>query len=176
MLLLGRSTLESWVPSLLVSLSLSPYPLSIYILRYLPLYRFHSKVLVGLHWLFVVQSFRSEGSPCSSTNVCSPPTPHPALFRFHSSPLPSFYFIFCNKYSLISRIKEHIQNEKSSPLLVFPEGVCVNNEYCVMFKKGAFELGAVVYPIAIKYKYVQERGAEILFLFFLLLFFSQNKI
>jgi len=48
-------------------------------------------------------------------------------------------------------IKEHIQNEKNTPLLVFPEGVCVNNQYCVMFKKGAFELGAVVYPIAIKY-------------------------
>jgi len=40
---------------------------------------------------------------------------------------------------------------KNIPLLLFPEGVCVNNEYCVMFKKGAFELGATVYPIAIKY-------------------------
>jgi glycerol-3-phosphate O-acyltransferase 3/4 len=52
------------------------------------------------------------------------------------------------------RIKQHVNNEKNLPLLLFPEGVCVNNEYCVMFKKGAFELGATVYPIAIKYKYV----------------------
>jgi hypothetical protein len=28
---------------------------------------------------------------------------------------------------------------------------CVNNEYCVLFKKGAFDLGARVYPVAIKY-------------------------
>jgi len=35
-------------------------------------------------------------------------------------------------------------------------GTCVNNEYVVQFKKGAFEMGAVVCPIAIKYKYVFE--------------------
>jgi len=56
-----------------------------------------------------------------------------------------------DRLAVAKMIKEHIQNEKNTPLLVFPEGVCVNNEYCVMFKKGAFELGAVVYPIAIKY-------------------------
>lgn len=50
------------------------------------------------------------------------------------------------------KLKEHITDERNSPLLVFPEGTCVNNEYCIQFKKGAFELGAVVYPIAIKYK------------------------
>jgi glycerol-3-phosphate O-acyltransferase 3/4 len=48
-------------------------------------------------------------------------------------------------------IKEHINNENNNPLLIFPEGVCVNNEYVIMFKKGAFELGATVYPVAIKY-------------------------
>ena len=31
----------------------------------------------------------------------------------------------------------------STPLLIFPEGTCVNNEYCVMFKRGAFDLGAL---------------------------------
>lgn len=56
-----------------------------------------------------------------------------------------------DRLAVARMIKEHIQNDKNTPLLVFPEGVCVNNEYCVMFKKGAFELGAVVYPIAIKY-------------------------
>lgn len=34
------------------------------------------------------------------------------------------------------RITEHIKNPNNNPLLIFPEGVCVNNEYCVMFKKG----------------------------------------
>eukprot|EP01105_Mastigella_eilhardi_P028606 TRINITY_DN9559_c0_g1_i1.p1 TRINITY_DN9559_c0_g1~~TRINITY_DN9559_c0_g1_i1.p1 ORF type:complete len:560 (-),score=149.41 TRINITY_DN9559_c0_g1_i1:85-1764(-) len=49
------------------------------------------------------------------------------------------------------RLKEHLGNSEANPLLIFPEGTCVNNEYCIMFKKGAFELGATVYPIAIKY-------------------------
>jgi glycerol-3-phosphate O-acyltransferase 3/4 len=56
-----------------------------------------------------------------------------------------------DRLAVAQKIKEHIQNPNNNPLLVFPEGVCVNNDYCVMFKKGAFELGAVVYPIAIKY-------------------------
>lgn len=49
------------------------------------------------------------------------------------------------------RMKEHIQKEDSTPLLVFPEGTCVNNEYTVMFKRGAFDLDATVCPVAIKY-------------------------
>ena len=40
------------------------------------------------------------------------------------------------------------------PLLVFPEGTCVNNEYVVMFKQGAFQLGKSVVPVAIKYNKV----------------------
>lgn len=51
-------------------------------------------------------------------------------------------------------MKKHISNKENFPLLIFPEGTCVNNQYCVMFKKGAFELGATVYPIAIKYNKV----------------------
>jgi glycerol-3-phosphate O-acyltransferase 3/4 len=47
---------------------------------------------------------------------------------------------------------EHISDVSNPPLLIFPEGVCVNNEYCVMFKQGAFSLGAEICPIAIKYK------------------------
>ena len=52
------------------------------------------------------------------------------------------------------KLKEHIQDENNNPLLIFPEGTCVNNEYCIQFKRGAFELGAIVYPVAIKYKFV----------------------
>jgi len=50
-----------------------------------------------------------------------------------------------------SCLKKHLSAPNSNPLLIFPEGTCVNNEYCVMFKKGVFELGAPIYPIAIKY-------------------------
>ncbi|EGC35520.1 hypothetical protein DICPUDRAFT_97873 [Dictyostelium purpureum] len=50
------------------------------------------------------------------------------------------------------QISKHIENENNDPLLIFPEGVCVNNQYCVMFKKGAFELPNVtIHPVAIKY-------------------------
>lgn len=49
------------------------------------------------------------------------------------------------------RMKAHVQAAETTPLLIFPEGTCVNNEYCVMFKRGAFDLGATVCPIAIKY-------------------------
>lgn len=49
------------------------------------------------------------------------------------------------------RMKEHVHNPNSTPLLIFPEGTCVNNEYVVMFKRGAFDLDATVCPIAIKY-------------------------
>lgn len=52
------------------------------------------------------------------------------------------------------RMKEHVQAADTTPLLIFPEGTCVNNEYCVMFKRGAFDLGATVCPIAIKYNKV----------------------
>lgn len=49
------------------------------------------------------------------------------------------------------RMKAHVNSSESTPLLIFPEGTCVNNEYCVMFKRGAFDLGCQVCPIAIKY-------------------------
>ena len=52
---------------------------------------------------------------------------------------------------MAERMKAHVQAADTTPLLIFPEGTCVNNEYCVMFKRGAFDLGATVCPIAIKY-------------------------
>eukprot|EP00897_Mesotaenium_endlicherianum_P007428 jgi/Mesen1/6713/ME000344S05996 len=56
-----------------------------------------------------------------------------------------------DRLAVASKIKEHVQDPDSNPLLIFPEGTCVNNEYVVMFKKGAFELGCTVCPIAVKY-------------------------
>ncbi|CAM8899084.1 unnamed protein product [Rhodiola kirilowii] len=49
------------------------------------------------------------------------------------------------------KLRAHVQEVDNNPLLIFPEGTCVNNQYTVMFKKGAFELDAVVCPVAIKY-------------------------
>ncbi|KAF5198854.1 Glycerol-3-phosphate acyltransferase 3-like [Thalictrum thalictroides] len=49
------------------------------------------------------------------------------------------------------QLRDHVQGADNNPLLIFPEGTCVNNHYTVMFKKGAIELGCTVCPIAIKY-------------------------
>ena len=49
------------------------------------------------------------------------------------------------------RIKAHIADPANNRLLIFPEGTCVNNLYIVQFKQGAFDMGAEVVPIAIKY-------------------------
>mmetsp|Transcript_561 Transcript_561/g.1911 ORF Transcript_561/g.1911 Transcript_561/m.1911 type:complete len:459 (-) Transcript_561:52-1428(-) len=49
------------------------------------------------------------------------------------------------------RIQDHVNRADIAPLLIFPEGTCVNNRYTVMFKKGAFELDADVIPIALSY-------------------------
>eukprot|EP00967_Tisochrysis_lutea_P140322 scaffold256266_cov24-Tisochrysis_lutea.AAC.1 len=54
-------------------------------------------------------------------------------------------------------MKQHVSSPDSVPLLIFPEGTCVNNEYTVLFKRGAFELGAAVCPIAINVYAEQEK-------------------
>lgn len=36
------------------------------------------------------------------------------------------------------------------PILVFPEGTCINNTSVMQFKKGSFEVGSVIFPVAIK--------------------------
>ncbi|GBF93567.1 glycerol-3-phosphate acyltransferase [Raphidocelis subcapitata] len=55
-----------------------------------------------------------------------------------------------DRHLVAQRMRQHVHAD-ATPLLIFPEGTCVNNEYCVMFKRGAFEMDAVVHPIAIKY-------------------------
>ena len=52
---------------------------------------------------------------------------------------------------LAKKMIDHVQQPSRSPLLIFPEGTCVNNEYTVLFHKGAFDLGVSVVPVAIKY-------------------------
>jgi glycerol-3-phosphate O-acyltransferase 3/4 len=48
-------------------------------------------------------------------------------------------------------LKQHIANPVNNPILIFPEGTCINNTSVFMFKKGCFELGATIYPVVIKY-------------------------
>ncbi|KFM59943.1 Glycerol-3-phosphate acyltransferase 4, partial [Stegodyphus mimosarum] len=49
------------------------------------------------------------------------------------------------------RLKEHCEDAEKLPILIFPEGTCINNTSVMMFKKGSFEVGGTIYPAAIKY-------------------------
>ncbi len=49
------------------------------------------------------------------------------------------------------RMCEHVQNKTNMPILIFPEGTCINNTSVMMFKKGCFEIDTEIYPVAIKY-------------------------
>jgi len=52
---------------------------------------------------------------------------------------------------VIKRLKEHVEDKNKLPILIFPEGTCINNTSVMMFRKGAFEVSKKVYPIAMKY-------------------------
>ncbi|KAI3408187.1 hypothetical protein GPALN_012033 [Globodera pallida] len=49
------------------------------------------------------------------------------------------------------RLFDHVQDPTKLPVLIFPEGTCINNTSVMMFKKGCFEVNAPIYPIAMKY-------------------------
>eukprot|EP00039_Didymoeca_costata_P018929 m.335553 g.335553 ORF g.335553 m.335553 type:complete len:516 (+) comp17627_c0_seq1:354-1901(+) len=59
---------------------------------------------------------------------------------------------------MVQKIKAHVNDDSKPPLLVFPEGTCVNNEHVVMFKRGAFELGTCIVPVSIKYNKIFFSG------------------
>ncbi|XP_047128511.1 glycerol-3-phosphate acyltransferase 3 isoform X1 [Hydra vulgaris] len=52
---------------------------------------------------------------------------------------------------VVNRMREHVEDSRKNPILIFPEGTCINNTSVMMFKKGSFEVGGVIYPVAIKY-------------------------
>jgi glycerol-3-phosphate O-acyltransferase 3/4 len=52
---------------------------------------------------------------------------------------------------VVGKLREHVRSN-AAPMLVFPEGTCVNNRFSVLFQKGAFELDAVICPVAIKFR------------------------
>lgn len=56
-----------------------------------------------------------------------------------------------DRHLVVSRMREHVQDPDKNPILIFPEGTCINNTSVMMFKKGSFEVGGVIYPVAIKY-------------------------
>lgn len=48
------------------------------------------------------------------------------------------------------RLREHVEDPDKLPILIFPEGTCINNTSVMQFKKGTFEVGGIIYPVAIK--------------------------
>ncbi|KAK9879247.1 hypothetical protein WA026_004097 [Henosepilachna vigintioctopunctata] len=56
-----------------------------------------------------------------------------------------------DRHAVTNKLKEHVSNPNNPPILIFPEGTCINNTSVMQFKKGSFEIGSVIYPVAIKY-------------------------
>ncbi|XP_025986551.1 glycerol-3-phosphate acyltransferase 3 isoform X3 [Solenopsis invicta] len=56
-----------------------------------------------------------------------------------------------DREAVAKRLKEHVSDPTNPPILIFPEGTCINNTSVMQFKKGSFEVGSIIYPVAIKY-------------------------
>uniref|UniRef100_A0A8C9X468 Glycerol-3-phosphate acyltransferase 3 n=1 Tax=Sander lucioperca TaxID=283035 RepID=A0A8C9X468_SANLU len=56
-----------------------------------------------------------------------------------------------DRHAVASRLRAHVAAKTKLPILIFPEGTCVNNTSVMMFKKGSFEIGGTIYPVTIKY-------------------------
>ncbi|XP_033933038.1 glycerol-3-phosphate acyltransferase 3-like isoform X2 [Pseudochaenichthys georgianus] len=56
-----------------------------------------------------------------------------------------------DRHTVANRLRAHVAARTKLPILIFPEGTCVNNTSVMMFKKGSFEIGGTIYPVAIKY-------------------------
>lgn len=52
------------------------------------------------------------------------------------------------------RLKKHVSDPNNPPILIFPEGTCINNTSVMQFKKGSFEVKGAIYPVAIKVCYI----------------------
>ncbi|KAI3380822.1 hypothetical protein SNEBB_002345 [Seison nebaliae] len=56
-----------------------------------------------------------------------------------------------DRQAVANKLREHVTGENNLPILIFPEGTCINNTTVMMFKKGSFEIGCTIYPATIKY-------------------------
>lgn len=55
-----------------------------------------------------------------------------------------------DRLAVAQRLRSHVSDPHNPPILIFPEGTCINNTSVMQFKKGSFEVGGVIYPVAIK--------------------------
>lgn len=56
-----------------------------------------------------------------------------------------------DREAVARRLRQHVEDVSTCPVLIFPEGTCINNSAVMQFKKGSFEVGGLIYPVAIKY-------------------------
>ncbi|XP_027022791.1 glycerol-3-phosphate acyltransferase 4 [Tachysurus fulvidraco] len=56
-----------------------------------------------------------------------------------------------DRHLVVKRLSDHVKDKSKLPILIFPEGTCINNTSVMMFKKGSFEIASTIYPVAIKY-------------------------
>uniref|UniRef100_A0A914KXJ9 Phospholipid/glycerol acyltransferase domain-containing protein n=1 Tax=Meloidogyne incognita TaxID=6306 RepID=A0A914KXJ9_MELIC len=56
-----------------------------------------------------------------------------------------------DRHAVAKKLQEHVKDPSKMPILIFPEGTCINNTSVMLFKKGSFEVSSVVHPIALKY-------------------------
>ncbi|KAI5094766.1 glycerol-3-phosphate acyltransferase 4 [Silurus meridionalis] len=56
-----------------------------------------------------------------------------------------------DRHLVAKRLSNHVEDKSKLPILIFPEGTCINNTSVMMFKKGSFEIASTIYPVAIKY-------------------------
>ncbi|KAK3524176.1 hypothetical protein QTP70_021874 [Hemibagrus guttatus] len=75
-----------------------------------------------------------------------------------------------DRHAVAKRLRNHVADKTKLPILIFPEAfedhlvyyyyyyyyyyylrTCINNTSVMMFKKGSFEIGGTIYPVAIKY-------------------------
>ncbi|XP_075901038.1 glycerol-3-phosphate acyltransferase 4 isoform X2 [Nelusetta ayraudi] len=56
-----------------------------------------------------------------------------------------------DRHLVAKRLSDHVADKTKQPILIFPEGTCINNTSVMMFRKGSFEISGAVHPVAIKY-------------------------
>ncbi|XP_017073736.1 glycerol-3-phosphate acyltransferase 3 [Drosophila eugracilis] len=56
-----------------------------------------------------------------------------------------------DREALSTVLRQHCSSTGRPPVLLFPEGTCINNTAVMQFKKGSFAVSDIVYPVAIRY-------------------------
>ena len=74
--------------------------------------------------VYLVQSYRGKGSRNCGKEVSI--IENAGKYILQILFLPDFSYF---------RLRDHVLGANNNPLLIFPEGTCVNNHYSVMFKK-----------------------------------------